>query len=153
MNHPNVPVHESRSRRAGFLPAFRLTVILAAVVLTAPFARADVSPLFNNQPRSDTPGTSSTDSPEIAAAQKKVADLQKQLHSLQDQLTNLNAQEPQDLGKNASADDQKRYRLAHGSWQQQVDKLQHQIHSVKAQLAVAEEKLRVLKAQAARSGS
>jgi hypothetical protein len=77
MNYSNVSVHHPRSRRVGCLPAFRATVLLAAVVLTAPLATADVNPIDNIHPHGGAPGPSSTDSPEITAAKKKVADLQK----------------------------------------------------------------------------
>lgn len=150
MNYPNVLVHDSRPRRVGCPPAFRLTIILAAVVLTAPFAAA-VNPVLNTEPpRADTPG--GTVSPEIAAAQKKVNDLSARLHSLQVQSADLKAKEPQDPGKNASENDRKKYNQAHYIWQQQVDKVQHQIDSVKTQLAVAQKELQALKAKAAQSG-
>jgi peptidoglycan hydrolase CwlO-like protein len=138
MNHPNVPVPESRSRRVGYLPAFQRTAIFAAVVLTAPFAAA-VNPVLNTDlPRAATPGGAV--SPEIAAAQKKVNDLSARLHALQVQLSDLKAKEPAQSDK------------AHGAWQQQVDKLQHQIDSVKQQLAAAEKELQALKAKAAQGG-
>jgi F0F1-type ATP synthase membrane subunit b/b' len=62
-----------------------LTVVLATVVLTAPFAAA----LTSEPARASTPGGITS---EIAAAQKKVADLQKQLHTYQDQMANLKPQ-------------------------------------------------------------
>lgn len=151
MKYPNVPVYESRFRHVGRLSAFRLTVILAAVVLTAPFAVADSNPLNNNHTRADTPGTSSTDSPEVAAAKRKVADLQIKLLMFQDHLADLQTQEPKDPGPNASAGDRKKYKTAHSAWQQNVDKIQHQIDYVKQQLAIAQKELQAAEA-AARGG-
>jgi peptidoglycan hydrolase CwlO-like protein len=136
MNHPNVPVPESWTRRAGFSPAFRLPVILAVAVLTAPCGVATTSTRTGvNLPhtRADTPASGGAVSAEIAAAEQKVADLQEQLHARQVQLSDLKAQEPSQSDK------------AHGSWQQQVDRLQHQIDSLKQQLAAAEKELKVLK--------
>ena len=140
MNHPNFPVHESRSRRFGCLPAFRLTVILAAVILTAPFATAVTS-----EPARSDGGA-------LVAAQKNIADLQKQLRSLQDQLANLNSREPKNPGPNASANDEKSYKLAHDKWQQQVDKLKGMIDALNAQLIVAEAKLKEQQLQAGQGG-
>jgi hypothetical protein len=145
MNHPNVPVPESRPRRTRFLPAFQLTVVLAAVVLTAPFAAA----LTSEPPRASNPGGITG---EIMAAQKKVADLQKQLHTYQDQMASLKAQEPQDPGPSASPSDKKKYANAHSSWQQRVNTGQQLIDSISAQLVDAEANLKRLKAQAAEGG-
>jgi peptidoglycan hydrolase CwlO-like protein len=140
MNYPNVHVIESRSRRAGFLPALQLTVVLAAVVLTVPFATA----LTSEPARSDGGA--------VVAAQKNVIDLQKQLRSLQDQLRNLNSREPKNPGANASANDEKSYKLAHDKWQQQVDKLMGMIDALNAQIIVAEGKLKGLQEQAGQGG-
>lgn len=146
MKYPNVPVREPRVRRAGSLPAFRLTAILAAVILAAPFATA----LTSEPARAATPG--SNDSPEITAAKKKVADLQTRLHTLLDQMAKLKAQEPQDPGPNGTEDARKKYKTAHASWQQQVDKVQHQIDVVNQQLAVAQHELQGLQAKAGQGG-
>jgi uncharacterized coiled-coil protein SlyX len=148
MNYSNVSVHHPRSRRVGCLPAFRMTVILVAVVLTAPFATADVNPIDNIHPTGGAPGPSSTDSPEIAALKKKVADLQRQLASLTAQVRALRDQEPQDPGPNASVDAKKRYKIAHSSWQQQVDKVGQQIVLLSQQLAQAQHQLQALQAKA-----
>jgi len=152
MNYSNVPVQDSRSRRFGCMPAFKWAFILAAVVLTAPLATADGDPFDNNHTRADTPGTSSTDSPEITALKKKVADLQKQLGALMAQLRTLRDQEPQDPGPNASEDARKKYKIAHASWQQQVDKVQHQIEAVNQLLALAQHQLQGLQAKAGQGG-
>jgi uncharacterized coiled-coil protein SlyX len=133
------------------LSAFPLTVTLAVVVLTAPFATA-VNPIDNIHPHGSAPGTSSTDSPEIAAAKKKVADLQKQLSSLLVQMRTLKDQEPQDPGPNASEDARKKYKIAHSSWQQRVDKVQHQIDAVNQQLALAQHQLEAPQAKAGQGG-
>ena len=145
MNHPNVPVPESRPRRSRLLPAFQLTVVLAAVVLTAPFAAA----LTSEPARASSPGGIAG---EIIAAQMKVNDLQKQLHTYLDQMANLKAHEPRDPGPTASASDKKNYINAHSSWQQRVDSCQKLIDAVNAQLIAAEANLKRLKAQAAESG-
>jgi peptidoglycan hydrolase CwlO-like protein len=137
MIHPNVPVHESRSRHVGRLSVFRMTVILAAVVLTAPFATA----LTSEPARSDGGA--------LVAAQKHITDLQKQLRTLQDQLANLNTREPKSPGPNASANDEKSYKLAHDKWQQQVDTLKGMIAALNAQLVAAEGKLKEQQLQAA----
>jgi hypothetical protein len=144
MHHPNVPVSESRPRRTRFLPAFQLTVVLAAVVLTAPFAAA----LTSEPARASPSGIAG----EIIAAQMKVNDLQKQLHTYLAQLASLKAQEPRDPGPNASADDKKKYTIAHAAWQQRVDAGQHLIDATNAQLVAAEADLKRLKAQAAEGG-
>jgi hypothetical protein len=142
MNHPNVP--ESRPRRTRFRSAFQLTVVLAAVVLTAPFAAA----LTSEPARASPSGIAG----EIIAAQMKVNDLQKQLHTYQDQMANLKAREPRDPGPNASASDKMNYINAHSSWQQRVDSCQKLIDAVNAQLTAAEANLKRLKAQAAEGG-
>lgn len=146
MNYPSVSVHKFRSRRFGCLPAFRLTVVLTAVVLTAPFATA----LTSEPARAGTPG--SNDSPEITAAKKKVADLQTRLHTLLDQMAKLKAQEPQDPGPNVSEDARKKYKTAHASWQQQVDKVQHQIDVLNQQLTIAQKELQAAQAKAGQGG-
>jgi uncharacterized protein YceH (UPF0502 family) len=152
MKHPNVPIHESRFRRVGCLPALRLTVILAAAVLTAPLAVADSSPLANNHTRSATPGTSSTDSPEIAALKQRVADLQRQLGALMAQIRALKDQEPQDPGSKGTEDARKKYQIAHASWQKQVDNVQQQIVFLSQLLAQAQHQLQALQLKAGQSG-
>jgi hypothetical protein len=141
MNHPNVSVLESRSGRAGSLRVIRSTAILAAVVLTASLATADVNPINNIHPTGGAPGTGNADSPEVAAARKKVGDLKARLHGLYIQLGTLKTHEPAQTEVKA-----------HGSWQQQVDKLQHQIDVLEKQLAVAEKELEAAKAKAAHAG-
>ena len=152
MNYPNVPVQDSRSRRFGCMPAFKWAFILAAVVLTAPLATADGNPFDNNHTRADTPGTSSTDSPEIAALKKKVADLQRQLGALMAQMRTLKDQEPQDPGSKGTEDARKKYQIAHASWQQQVDKLQYQVAAVNQLLAQAQHQLQALQIKTGQGG-
>lgn len=140
MNYPTVPVRASWSCRVGSLSAFRATVILAAVVLTAPFTTA----LTSEPARSDGGA--------LVAAQKHITDLQKQIRTLQDQLANLNSREPKNPGPNASANDEKSYKLAHDKWQQQVDGLKGMIAALNAQLVAAEGKLKEQQLQAGQGG-
>ena len=138
MKYSSVSVLESQSRRVNCRRAFQLAVVLAAVVLIAPQATATSGPPGSEAPHGSTPGD--TVSPEVAAAQKRVADLQTKLRSLQEQLAKLQAHEPP------------RADPAHASWQQQVDKAQYQVNVAKQELAAAEANLKKLKAVAAQSG-
>jgi len=140
MIRSNVSIRLSRAHRFGCLAAFRLIFILATVVLTAPFATA----LTSEPARSDGGA--------LVAAQKNITDLQKQLRALQAQLANLHSREPKNPGPNASASDEKSYKLAHDKWQQQVDKLNGMIDALNAQLVVAEGKLKQLQEQTGQRG-
>ena len=88
----------------------------------------------------------------MVAAQKHITDLQKQIRTLQDQLANLNSREPKNPGPNASANDEKSYKLAHDKWQQQVDGLKGMIAALNAQLVAAEGKLKEQQLQAGQGG-
>jgi hypothetical protein len=151
MNYSNVPVHKSRFRQAGRLSAFRMTVILAAVVLAAPFATA-VNPIDNIHPTGDTPPPSSIDSSEIAAMKQRVADLKRQLSALMAQMRTLKDQEPQDPVSRGNEEARKKYQSAHAAWQRQVDKVQQQIVSVNQLLAQAQHQLQALQLKAGQSG-
>lgn len=117
----------------------------AAFLLAAAGAASAATPAPTGpHTRADSPAQSQSESPEVAAARRKVADLARQLHALQVQLGDLKATEPQDPGPNATEAQRKKYKQDHAKWQAQVDKLTHQIDSLQKQLAIAEKNLEAL---------
>ncbi|HUL53320.1 MAG TPA: hypothetical protein VLT83_07925 [Opitutaceae bacterium] len=135
-------VSQIRCRPRGFSRYLLWSALAASVVVGALPAPGSAPAPSVPHTRAGNPG--GTVSPEVAAAQKAVADLEARLHGLQTQMADLKAQEPQAPGQNATEAERKKYQKAHIEWQNRVDKLQHQIDSVQQQLAAAREKLQAL---------